>query len=306
MWAVCGVVAPPLYKDSIIRPHDDQNGGDQTLIMWRILLCIVLLLTPTISARAEGPVAHQGTLTVIGRGAGSPDDLAVGADDTIYFGDMTANRVMRLDAFGEPEAVSPVIREPEGIVPLPDSTLVVVEQATNRLYRVDPATKSMSLFYVVGNKTRNDGIDGISSDPNTGDLLIPDAPTGRILRLTIDAQHVSLIASGFKRPTSVALAGDGTLFVCDESGNAIYRVTPDGARKLITQITLPDDILLDRSGNLIVNALSGIVWQINPENGQKTALVTGLRFPQGIAFNSQGNLIITDARLNQIYKLVRP
>jgi sugar lactone lactonase YvrE len=212
--------------------------------------------------------------------------------------------VLRLNALGEPEIVSPVIREPEGIVPLPDGTLIVVEQATNRLYRVDPVKKSMRLFYAVGNTTHNDGIDGISRDPATGDLLIPDAPTGRILRLSSDARHMSLIANGFKRPTSVALAADGTLFVCDEFGNAIYRLTPDGVRTLIAPIRLPDDILLDGNGDLIVNALPGTVWRIDPESGRKIALVTGLRYPHGIAFDSQGNLIIADASLNQIYRLV--
>jgi sugar lactone lactonase YvrE len=276
------------------------------VIIQRVLLCVTLLLIPAIRVRADGPTAHLGTLWIIGKGAGSPDDLAVGADDTIYFGDMTANRVLRLNAFGEPEIVSPLIREPEGIVPLPDGTLIVVEQATNRLYRVDPVTKSMSLFYAVGNKTHNDGIDGISRDSTTGDLLIPDAPTGRILRLTSDALRVRLIASGFKRPTSVALTADGTLFVCDEFGNAIYRVTSDGVRTLVAPIMLPDDILLDGDGNLIVNALPGTIWRIDPESGRMIALVTGLRYPHGIAFDSQGNLIIADAILNQIYRLVLP
>jgi sugar lactone lactonase YvrE len=281
-------------------------GGEQAVMIRRIVLSILLLLAPAVSVRADGPIAHQGMLSVIGRGAGSPDDLAVGADDTIYFGDMTANRVLRLNALGEPEIVSPAIREPEGIVPLPDGTLIVAEQATNRLYQVDPVKKSMTLFYAVGNKTHNDGIDGISRDSVTGDLLIPDAPTGRILRLSSDARHVSLIARGFKRPTSAALAADGTLFVCDEFGNAIYRITSDGVRTLIAPITLPDDVLLDGNGDLIVNALPGTIWRIDPQSGQKIALVTGLRYPHGIAFDSQGNLIIADAILNQIYRLAFP
>jgi sugar lactone lactonase YvrE len=272
-------------------------------------LCVLILIVLAVRAtagQASRPVALHGKLSVIGRGVGSPDDLAVAADDTIYFGDMAANRVFRLTARGIPEAISPPIREPEGIVPLPDGALIVVEQATNRLYRVDPSTKSMSLFYEIGNATRNLGIDGLSRDPVTGDLLVPDAPTGRILRLSADGRRVDLIASGFKRPTSVALATDGSLFVCDEYGNAIYRVDAKGKTSLVAEVPIPDDVILDSAGMLIVNSLRGAIWRIDAETGQKTMLVTALRSPHGIALDSHGNVIIADAGYNQIFRLILP
>src|SRR5690349_17779650 len=109
-----------------------------------IAILFVWVLPSTTGAIENGPRALRGTLTVLGQGAGSPDDLAVGADDTIYFSDMTVNQVLRLKVGGTSEAVSPTIHEPEGIVVLPDETLIVVEQATNRLYHVDPLTQTMS------------------------------------------------------------------------------------------------------------------------------------------------------------------
>ncbi len=272
--------------------------------LWIVLLAVLLL--PAQIGRAAGPVARQGTLTVIGRGMGSPDDLAVDASDTIYFGDMTVSRVVKLNAKGEPEIVSPIIHEPEGIVPLPDGTLVVVEQATNRLYQLDPVAKTMSLFYDIGNKTRNMGVDGLSRDPISGDILIPDSATGRILRLTSDARQLTVIASGFKRPTAVALASDGTLYICDEYGYAIFRMPPGGKPSLVAKVPIPDDVLIDSSGGLIVNSLQGVIWHIDPRTGKKTELVTGLQSPHGIALDSQGNLIIADAGRNQIYKLTLP
>src|SRR5262249_20930463 len=159
---------------------------------------------------------------------------------TIYFSDMGNNRVMQLKPGGTATIVSPVINEPEGIVVLPDGSLIIVEQATNRLYHLDPTTQKMALFYEVGNATKNLGIDGLGYDAATGDILIPDAPTGRILRLSPDGKNVKVIASGFDRPTSVALAADGTLFVCDEYGGAIYRLPPDGKRERVAAMSLPD------------------------------------------------------------------
>src|SRR5205814_1495099 len=115
--------------------------------------------------------------------------------------------------------------------------------------------KSMSLFYAVGNTTGNMGIDGLGYDPISGDVLVPDAPTGRILRLSADAHSISVIASGFKRPTSVAMAADGTVFVCDEFGDAIYRIDATGKSLLVAVVSIPDDVILDSAGNLIVNSL---------------------------------------------------
>ncbi len=285
---------------------------NRPLLRRSAVLLLVLLVAPRMpalslaSAQAAGPIAYQGQLTVIGRGAGSPDDLAVGADDTIYFGDMAANRIMRLAANGKVEAVSPVIREPEGIVVLPDGSLIVVEQATNRFYHVDPASKTMSALYTFRNTTGRLGIDGLSRDPASGDLLVPDAPNGRILRLSMDTWKETLIASGFKRPTSVALAADGTLYVCDEYGYAIFRVSREGMVTKVADVPIPDDVILDAEGSLIVNSLQGAIWRINLATGDKTLLVGGLRSPHGIALDSHGDVIIADAVLNQIYRLVLP
>ncbi len=253
---------------------------------------------------AGGPRALRGQLTVIGPGAGSPDDVAVGPDDTIYYSDMTANRVMQLLPDGTSVAASPAIQEPEGIAVLPDGTLVVAEQQSNRLYHVDPVTQSMSLFYAVGNKTANAGIDGISWDGITDTLLIPDAPTGRILQLSSDGQKLKVLLTGFRRPTSAVRAVDGSLYVCDEYGNRIYHVAADGTRSVIADITLPDDVILDANGNVLVNSLQGTIWQIDPHTRRIERLVVGLRSPHGIALDSQGNVIIADADLNRIYRLI--
>src|SRR5579859_8077004 len=125
---------------------------------------------------AGGPYATSGALTIIAQNVGSPDDVAVAPDDTIYFSDLNVHRVMRINGAGKAEIVSPALQEPEGIVVLSDGTLIVAEQQDNRLYHLDPATQKLILFYDVGNRTTRAGIDGISLDPTTGDVLVPDAP----------------------------------------------------------------------------------------------------------------------------------
>ncbi|HLY25623.1 MAG TPA: hypothetical protein VKQ72_04745, partial [Aggregatilineales bacterium] len=181
---------------------------------------------------------------------------------------------------------------------------IVAEQQDNRLYRLDPTTQKLSLFYDVGNRTPHPGIDGISLDPATGDLLVPDAPSGRILRITSDGQKESVLLTGFVRPTSVALAKDGTLYVCDEYGNAVYAVTPDGKRTVIARMSLPDDVVLDTDGSLLVNSLDGLVWRVDPVARLQKRLVAGLSQPHGLALDSQDNPIIADAGYGKIFRLV--
>jgi sugar lactone lactonase YvrE len=269
------------------------------------------MVAPALSAPA-GPVAAIGTLTEIARGMGTPDDVTVGADGTIYFSDLGANGVLALTPDGTVTLVSPRMHEPEGIAVLGDGTLIVAEQGTNKLYRLDPTTQQLTLWYAIGNRTTNAGIDGLSADPTTGDLLIPDSPTGRLLRLSADGQKLTEIASGFRRPTGITLAPDGTLYVCDEFGPAIYRLTLDSAGRaqtkaqLVARLPLPDDVLLSPDGTLVVNSLAGTIWQIDPVTGKQTPLVTGLSAPHGIAWDVTGDLIIADATLNRLYRLALP
>lgn len=275
------------------------------------ILILLGLNAPVLSAPA-GPLAAIGTLTEIARGMGGPDDVVVSADGTIYFSDLGVNRVLALTPDGTVKPVSPRLQEPEGIVALSDGTLIVAEQGTNKLYHLDPTAQQLAIWYAVGNRTANAGIDGLSSDPTTGDLLIPDAPTGRLLRLSANGQKLTEIAAGFRRPTGMALAPDGTLYVCDEYGPAIYRMMLNSAgqaqtkAQLVASVTLPDDVLLAADGTLIVNSLAGTIWQIDPFTGKLTSLVTGLSAPHGIAWDVNGDLIIADATLNRLYRLALP
>src|SRR5258708_34946480 len=133
-------------------------------LLLSIAIILPVVLYPDVSNAQSDPTARQGTLTLLGHGAGSPDDVAVGADDTIYFSDMHANQVLRLRADGTAEAVSPTIREPEGVVPQPDGKFVAAAQASNRLYRVSPIRKTMTQLYDVDTRAANATSDGAALD----------------------------------------------------------------------------------------------------------------------------------------------
>ncbi|HUS15193.1 MAG TPA: hypothetical protein VM536_09275 [Chloroflexia bacterium] len=263
------------------------------------------LVGPTATAPAVPPATAPG-VTELAAGFGSPDDVAVDPrDGTIYFGDFANSALNRLPAGGgTPQVVARGIDEPEGIVVLPDGQLIVAEQKTNRLLRVDPATGAKTLVRQLENKTNQDGVDGLGYDPSTGDILIPDSPNGRLLSMPPDGSTLRVLARGFVRPTGAAVLPDGDILVADEFGNALDRVTREGKVTRIATVYQPDDVVVDATGISYVNCLDGRIYRIDPQTGARRVLLSGLKLPHGLALSPDGTLVIAEATRNRIFRLV--
>src|SRR5690242_8113537 len=93
-----------------------------------------LTIDPSVSAR------------VVVSGLGTPDDIAVAPDGTVYIGDESGGRLSSWSpTTGQVKLVSNTLSHPEGIVVL-ESSLVVCEQGKNQLSRVNPSDGSVTLF----------------------------------------------------------------------------------------------------------------------------------------------------------------
>ncbi len=253
---------------------------------------------PPATAAPSGPV-------LLATGFGAPDDVAVDPrTGTIYFGDFGNGAINRVaPGGGKPVVVASGLRDPEGIVVLPDGALIVMEQTTNRLLHVDPQTGTHSLLRQLQNNTGQDGVDGISLDPTTGRVLIPDSPNGRLLSMLPDGSDLRTLATGFTRPTGAARLPNGDLIVADEFGNALDRVSPGGKISPIVSIFQPDDVVVDAQGIAYANSLGGTIYRVDPATGRRTVLLAGLQLPHGLALDPQGQLIIAEATRNRVFRL---
>ncbi|MFL5731960.1 MAG: NHL repeat-containing protein [Chloroflexia bacterium] len=259
----------------------------------------------TLAQFASTPRAATGrTLRVLSSGLGSPDDLAVAPNGDIYFGDFSNNalNVLRAGA-ARPVAVATGLKEPEGIVVARDGALVVAEQGTNRLLEVNPRTGAKKVLRQLTNNTRKEGVDGLGLDPRTGDILVPDSPNGRLLRMSRDGTTLRNIATGFVRPTGAAVEASGSIVVADEFGNAVYRLSTTGRRTVLARVYQPDDVVVGRDGSIYANSLNGNIWRIDPAGGRARVLASGLKLPHGLGVAPDGNLVIAEAGRNTIYKL---
>jgi sugar lactone lactonase YvrE len=258
------------------------------------------------------------TITVLANGFGGPDDLALMPDGSILFSDIGNGTINQIARDGKVTTLLRGLNEPEGIVVLPASrgALVIAEQDKNRLLLFRPGSgQPATTWLALENKTGNAGVDGIARDPATGDLIVPDSPNGRVLRVTkvtsvsADAKNVRVIATGLTRPTGAAVARDGSVIVADEYGNAVVRLTVDGRAESLGHFVTPDDVAIDADGNIFVASLGDDsvrmikVTSVIGATGGAARLIANVRDPQGLIVDADGNLVVAEAGLNRIVRL---
>lgn len=257
--------------------------------------------TPTIAPT----LISKPTLVVLAQNLPSPDDLLLAPNGSIYISDVQDQTIKEYSRAGTLQTLISGLSEPEGMVMLADGSLIIAEQGKNRLVRYNPATKALTVFLTLHNTTGQDGVDGIAFDARTQTLIVPDSPNGTILRVSLDGQTVSVIGRGFARPTGAWVEADGSILVVDENASSLSRIHPDGNIEKLAGLPTPDDVIEDNNGNIFVNTLGdGAIHFISVSTNRNDVLVSGLLDPQGIIFDADGNLIITDAGHHQLDKLI--
>ncbi len=235
----------------------------------------------------------------------NPDDLLLAPDGSIYLSDVGDGTVKRYTSTGGLQLVLSGLSVPEGMVILPDGSLVIAEQGKNRLVRYNLDTQTLTPFLDLTNTTGQEGVDGLAWDPYSQTIILPDSPNGAVLRATPDGKTVTKVASGFARPTGAWAEPDGSILVVDENGNSLSRIHPDGSVEKLAVLSIPDDVIEDNSGNILVVTLGdNAVHLISKDTGRDKILPVRVIGPQGIIFAADGNLVVTDPGNHRLIELV--
>ena len=262
--------------------------------------------TPTVALTITlSPFNTSPRTIILAEHLSNPDDLLLAPDGSIYLSDVGDGTVRRYTNEGGLKLVLSGLVEPEGMVFLPDGSLVIAEQGRNRLVRYNLGTQTLTPFLNLTNTTGQAGVDGLAWDANSQTIILPDSPNGTVLRVSTDGKTVTKVASGFARPTGAWVEPDGSILVVDENGNALSRIDPAGSVKKLAVLSIPDDVIEDNSGNILVVTLGdNAIHLISKETGQDKILSVQVNGPQGIIFAADGNLIVTDPGNHRLLKLV--
>ena len=158
------------------------------------------------------------------------------------------------------------------------------------LFRIDDESTLHAISAEIMNPT------GLALDA-AGNLYISSRHDGAVYRLS-PAGDLTTYAEGMGVATGLAFDENGNLYVGDRSGT-IFKIAPD--RQIFVFATLEPSVAayhlaFSPNGNLYVTgptaSSNDCVYEIDP-HGVVTPWFCNLGRPQGIAFDLQGNLLVT-------------
>lgn len=191
------------------------------------------------------------------------------------------------------------LREPEGIVAARHHSLIVAEQATNRVLKIGLPNGRRTTLAKLPLPPGKTGVDDVNADGRAA-VYVPDSARGRLYVLRLRSRKLRLVASGMIRPVAAIRWGNAVV-VADEYANAIWRIGRKRSR--LAAVPLPDDLAVI-SHHLVAISLIGEVWEVAPRLRRlSSAFAPTTSDPQGLVADGPGSVLIADQSRNTIYRL---
>ncbi|MGA2544760.1 MAG: hypothetical protein ABSG78_24690, partial [Verrucomicrobiota bacterium] len=253
-------------------------------------------------------VSYTFNTPISGSGIAGPAGVAVDAGQNVYFSDYNRHVIWKFnpgtgggllavaglfnvggasDGIGE----AALFDQPYGLVMDAGSNLYVADSANNTIRMITPAAVVTTIAGIPGATGLRDGAGS---------------------------------AALFNRPTALAIDSHTNIYITDYNNGAVRELTngPSGwqVRTLAAEFNQPDGVAVDSTGkvyvadsqNEVIRTIStgGTVQLLAGTSGSagSTDLTTGLagfNFPEGLAFDSSGNLLVADAG-NETIRIITP
>jgi sugar lactone lactonase YvrE len=204
-------------------------------------------------------------------------------EGALWFSDVHARQVMKLDLDGRAEVVVEVPEAPSGLGWLPDGRLLVVSMEDRRLLRLDPdglhvvADLSACAPFHCNDMVVDD--QGRAYVGNFGfDLLGGGKPTPTTLALVHPDGEARVVADQLRFPNGTVITPDGGTLIVGETFGArltAFDVAADGTlsnRRIWARLekAVPDGICLDAEGGIwVASPVSAEVLRVR-EGGEVT------------------------------------
>ena len=254
----------------------------------------------------------------------APCGLALDSTDNVYFSDINAGRIRRVDAVtgiittavgtglsgytgdGGP-ATAAEISDPEGLAFDADNNLYIADLANNRVRMVNPSG-------IISTFAGQNGLFGEGYPAVNAELTFP-------LNLTTDAAGNVYLADIYNHRVRMINASTGKITTVAGAGISGYEdaFSGDGGAATLAHIYYPSAVAVDAAGNLYICdqdnqrirkvSSSGIISTIAGNgtvgyagNGT-SALTAEFHYPTGIAVDAAGNVYVCDNNNHRVRKI---
>jgi sugar lactone lactonase YvrE len=244
-----------------------------------------------------------GARTTVANLPPSLDNLAIGADDTLYVTNM---------ADGAVHQVNPETGEVKTLTTHTFAAPADIDLANDgrgeRLYVADVfAYRTLDLpGGAVTDHLRmyRDALENpIGVAVGAARVYLASWAAGTIQVVDRDSGELKESWHGFAGPVDALELTDGTLLVVEVGGRLLKVSGPEGAERVVVTEGLagPAAMAKDQAGLVYVSeAPAGRITRIDPGSGAKSVAAEGLAQPEGLAFAPDGRLIVAEAGASRV------
>jgi tripartite motif-containing protein 71 len=325
-------------KKKASRSNSSRRRGLWVLFSLMALVGAFVLAAILLKPTPERPI-QASIVGRIGKGAGegpgqmsSPRGIAVDAQGRIYAADLGNSRISVFNADGTPafsfgkKGEEPPksklgdFNEPSGVAVGPDGTIYVADAWNGRVETFDPKGKPLTEFGGARYSfysPRNVAVD------SQGNFYVADTGNSQVKVYNAGGKELKVLGGHgkggghFNEVFGIAINSKGEIFVADPGNQRIHKFSALPAGDFIKDRKVPGwqqgtpfwpHLACDAMGNIYaVDSHSRKIWVYDSDLNYKGTLggpgndIFGS--PLGVAFNSQGELFVSEVSANVILKL---
>ncbi len=204
-----------------------------------------------------------------------------------------------------------------------DGHLYFVDMKAHVVKRMDARTRALSIVAGTGTpgfsgdggratEAQLNQPHAIQFDPQ-GRLLICDIRNHRVRRVDLKTGQIETVLGGegstLRGPRAIDFAADGTMWLALREGNAVLRLPPgplSEARleQVAGPLHGPKGIAVAPDGGIwIADTESHEVSRIDPKSGTVRVIAAGLKRPHGIYVTSKGEVLVGDSENHRVLSM---
>ncbi|HEX5643826.1 MAG TPA: SMP-30/gluconolactonase/LRE family protein [Thermoleophilia bacterium] len=220
-------------------------------------------------------------------GFNGADDVTFGPDGSLYWTDILAGKVGRLESNGTMtmQDVAPFVNP---ITFSADGRLFVAQAFFGAgLYELDPELADPPVLRMPGSAVPPflDQFNGFDFGPD-GKLYAPHPFLGTIVRIDVDTWTEEIVADGLPFPVALKFNAKGKLYAALQNSGDVVRVFRATGKTRVVARLQPglDNLAFDARDRMFVShAGNGRIWRILPSGQPRRLIRGGLVAPGGIA-----------------------